>query len=146
MPTLDQQLKAVADAVFDRRDERYRTITTPAQVTALQAEIRAIARDSFGPATLALDTVQGPPKVLRSGEVRLDGIVIEKFLYEALPDFWVPAVLYRPARPLKAGERRPAMVLPVGHWWEGKNNEMYQRLMRLMARRGVICASFDDCG
>ncbi|HTL52837.1 MAG TPA: hypothetical protein VL860_09705, partial [Planctomycetota bacterium] len=146
MNTLDQFFAATAEPIFAARANRYRAINTPDKVAALQQELRAIARDTFGAYTCGLDTATAPPKVLKSGEVKLDGIVIEKFLYEAFPDFWVSAVIYRPAKAAAAGARRPAMVMPVGHWWGGKNNEMYQRLMRLMARRGVICASFDDCG
>ncbi|HTL52836.1 MAG TPA: hypothetical protein VL860_09700 [Planctomycetota bacterium] len=146
MPTLDQAFAALAEPIFAQRDARYQRIATSDQVAALQQEIRAVARDTFGVWLSSQDNTTSPPKVLKSGDVKLDGIVIEKFLYEALPNFWVSAVLYRPAKAPAAGVRRPAMVMPVGHWWGGKNTEMYQRIMRLMARRGVMCAGIDNCG
>lgn len=145
MKTLEKALAAAAEPIFAQREERFRGINTPEKVKALQQEVRTVARDSFGAYTCGLDATNTPPKVLKSGEVKLDGVVVEKLLVEAFDNFWVSAVLYRPAK-AAAGAKRPAMVMPVGHWWAGKNNEMYQRMMRLMARRGVVCVSFDDCG
>lgn len=145
MKTLEAFFKTSAEEIYSRRDARFKAITTAAQVTALQTELRGVARNTFGAYTCGLDTTTAAPKVLKAGEIKLDGVVIEKLLYEAFDNFWVSAVMYRPSR-TPAGTRRPAMVMPVGHWWAGKNNEMYQRMMRLMARRGIICVSYDNCG
>src|SRR6185295_9952820 len=127
----------------DEREKRYALIDTPEKVQSLQNEIRSIARDTFGAYVLSLYSSATPPRVLKAGEVELPGIVIEKFLFEVFPNFWVSAVLYRPA---KRKDKCPALVMPVGHWWEGKATPMFQRMMRLLAGRGIICVSFDSCG
>ncbi|MCY3020389.1 MAG: hypothetical protein NTW87_15325 [Planctomycetota bacterium] len=143
MPTLYDCFLDSGNRLLDEREARYKRVDTPERVHALQQELRAVAREVFGSYVLDRAGTDAPPAVLRSGVVEVGGVVIEKFLYEAFADFWVPALLYRPARDLG---RCPALVMPVGHWWEGKALPMYQRLMRLLARRGVICATFDACG
>jgi hypothetical protein len=143
MPTLQDYFTQRANKIFDKREQRYREINTPEKVREFQKELRGIARDTFGSYVLSLCPSGTPPKVLKAGEMDGPGVVIEKFLFEAFPKFWVSAVLYRPAK--KMG-KCPALVMPVGHWWGGKATPMYQRLMRLLAARGVICASFDSCG
>ena len=143
MPILHEYLASVANQRLDERVARYKTIDTPEKVRAFQLELRGIARDSLGAATLALCSSDAPPKVLNSRHYNAPGVVIESFLYEVFPNFWASALLYRPE---KIRGRNPALVMPVGHWWEGKANAMYQRQMRLLARHGIICASFDGCG
>lgn len=140
---LDEFFCNNARQLLDARAERYAAYTTPAEVIALQRQLRQVAREALGPATLALGALTDPPAVLNAGRVQAPGVVIEKFLFEAFPGFWVPALLYRPE---SHPGRCPGLVMPVGHWWEGKSLPMYQQLMRLLARRGVICVSFDSCG
>ena len=140
---LDEFFQVNARRLLDDREKRYAAYTTPAEVVALQRQLRQVARDALGPATLALGALTDPPAVLNAGCVKAPGIVIEKFLFEPFAGFRVSALLYRPER--DAG-RCPALVMPVGHWWAGKSLPMYQQLMRLLARRGVVCVSFDSCG
>jgi hypothetical protein len=143
MPSLSASFSANATRIFDAREKRLQQVRTPEQVRALQQELRGIASDAFGAYVMGQLTQDTPPRVRKGGSIAGDGVTIEKFLYEALPGFWVPALLYRPAADMG---KCPALVMPVGHWWDGKAEPMYQRLMRLLARRGVICAAFDSCG
>ncbi|MFH0937675.1 MAG: hypothetical protein V1899_00085 [Planctomycetota bacterium] len=143
MLTLREQFTATGNRILDERARRYATLDTPEKIYALQRELRTVARDIFGEYTLTLAVSDTPPKVMKAGSLNADGIIIEKFLFESLPNFWVPTLLYRPARDIG---KCPALVMPVGHWWGGKCHPIYQRLMRLLARHGIICASFDGCG
>jgi len=143
MTTLADYFHATGTRALEEREARFRQIDTPEKVRVFQQELRAIARHAFGEYVLSQVVSDTPPRRRAAGTLESDGVVIERFLYEALPGFWVPALLYRPARRMG---KCPALVLPVGHWWSGKAEPMYQRLMRMLARRGVICASFDSCG
>ena len=143
MSSLHDYFASAGNRLLDERVARFKALDTPEKVRAFQTELRGIARDVFGAFTLGLAKSGAPPKVLKSKGLSAPGVIVESFVYEAFPNFWVSAVLYRPAK--KMG-RCPALVMPVGHWWEGKAAPMYQRLMRILARRGVICASFDGCG
>ncbi len=105
--------------------------------------MQEIAQRRLGPWVMRQVARSSQPRVIKNGEIRGDGFVVEKFLFEAMPGMWVPAVLWKPA---DAVGRRPTIVMPVGHWWEGKAQSMYQRLMRVLARRGIICVSFDGAG
>lgn len=142
MQTLSAHFHANAERIFEARRARHAEMTNPARVRAFQQELRAHAREILGPYVLSFDR-HTPPRVQKAGELSTDGVTIEKLLYEMFPDFWVPALIYRPSGRIG---HCPALVMPVGHWFEGKAAPMYQRLMRLLARRGVICASFDGCG
>src|SRR5258708_7290239 len=143
MPTLLEYFTQTGNKVFDERERRFSTLNTLEKVQELQKELRGIARDTFGSYVLSLCPSDAPPKILKAGQMEAPGVVIEKFLFEAFPKFWVSTVLYRPA---KSMGKCPALVMPVGHWWTGKATPMYQRLMRLLAARGIICASFDSSG
>lgn len=50
----------------------------------------------------------------------LDGYAIEKVYFESLPGLFVTGSLYTPALEPKAGERRPAVLCPHGHWTNGR--------------------------
>jgi hypothetical protein len=142
-PNLAAYFKARSNEIFDQRDERYKTINTPEKIRQLQKELRTAAREIFGQHTLSLVQSDTPPKTLHSGTLERDGVQIQKFMYEVFPHFWGTALLYKPIRDRG---RCPALVMPVGHWWDGKSVGMYQRLMHLFARRGIICVSLDSCG
>jgi hypothetical protein len=143
MPVLEDYFLTCGHHILDDRDRRYREINTPEKVQTLQQELRAVARNTFGEYVLSQAETNTPPRILKTGQIETTGVIIEKFLFEAFHDFWVPTLLYRPDRDIG---KCPALVMPVGHWWEGKALPMYQQLMRILARRGVICASFDSCG
>ena len=141
--TLQQWFDQRGGKILDQRDKQFARMRTPRQVGALQDRLRDIARRRMGPWVMQQIARSGQPRMINSGEVRGDGFVIEKFLFEAMPGMWVPTLLWRPAN---LTGKHPAIVMPVGHWWEGKAQPMYQRLMRLLARRGIICVSFDGAG
>lgn len=141
--TLQQWFDQRGGKILDQRDKQFAKVRTARQVDELQERIREITRRRMGPWVMQQIARSARPRVINTGEIRGDGYIIEKFLFEAMPGMWVPTLLWRPA---KMAGRHPAIVMPVGHWWEGKSQAMYQRLMRTLARRGIICASFDGAG
>lgn len=50
----------------------------------------------------------------------MSGYAIEKVYFESLPGLFVTGSLYTPTEPLKAGQRRPAVLCPHGHWTNGR--------------------------
>jgi hypothetical protein len=50
----------------------------------------------------------------------MNGYAIEKVYFESLPGLFVTGSLYTPTQPLKAGQRRPAVLCPHGHWANGR--------------------------
>jgi hypothetical protein len=144
LPTLSEHFVSLGQAICAERTRRYAEIRTPDGVRDLQRELRHSAREIFGSYAVGrAHESDAPPRVMRSGTLEVSGVVIEKLVFEAFRDYWVSANLYRPA---KSSGKCPAVVMPVGHWWDGKATAMYQRMMRLLARRGIVCVSFDGEG
>lgn len=79
-----------------------------------------------------LDTLAGGP-----------GYKIRKFRYEALPGFWIPALLYEP---LKLTGKMPVFINPNGHHAGGKAMPYKQRRCINLARRGVLAFNLEFIG
>ena len=47
-----------------------------------------------------------------------DGYIIENVLIQALPDYFIPINIYRPK--ISNTEKLPGIIVPVGHYPEGK--------------------------
>lgn len=69
-----------------------------------------------------------------------DDYRIRKFRYEALPGFWIPALLYEPTQ---LTGRVPVMLNPNGHDREGKAASYKQLRCINLARRGLLAYSFE---
>lgn len=95
-----------------------------------------------------LSTMLGIPKrrvpldVERRGEIRSDGIDLEKLVFTSERGSKVPAILYRPRTPRG---RMPAVVLTYGHGGS-KSQPIYQYIAQLYARLGIACLAIDPIG
>ena len=69
-----------------------------------------------------------------------DGYRIRKFRYEALPGFWIPALLYEPTNLTGAA---PVVINVNGHHRGGKAMPYKQRRCINLARRGVLAFSLE---
>jgi dienelactone hydrolase len=69
-----------------------------------------------------------------------DGYAIENVIFESLPNYFVTANVYRPAR---AG-RHPAVLMSMGHWDEGK--AAGQLISANLARKGFVVLAYDPVG
>ena len=68
------------------------------------------------------------------------GYRIRKFRYEALPGFWLPALLYEPA---ELRDKMPVVINPNGHHGGGKAMPYKQRRCINLARRGMLAYSLE---
>ncbi len=67
--------------------------------------------------------------------------VIEKILIQSLPGYYVPIHLYKPA--VKTQSRYPAVLVPMGHYIEGKNLPENQIFCANLALQGYVVLTFD---
>src|SRR5581483_9540197 len=65
---------------------------------------------------------------------------IEKVIFESLPKIFVAANLYRPNEP----GRYPGVLLPLGHWEQGK--PAVQRIAANLAMKGFVVLAYDPIG
>jgi len=78
------------------------------------------------------------------GEIETgDGYKIRKLAYEALPDFWIPALLYEPSR---LDGTMPVMVNVNGHHAGGKAMPYKQRRCINLAKRGMLALNLEFIG
>ena len=69
--------------------------------------------------------------------------LVEKLVFESLPGYFVPALLYKPrtiASPL------PAVLSPCGHSTVGKAEGTYQILHVNLVKRGYVVLTYDPVG
>ncbi len=73
-----------------------------------------------------LDTIQG------------DGYHVRKFRFEAVPGFWIPALLYEPGR---ISGKAPVVLNVNGHEGEGKATPYIQERCINLAKRGILAVN-----
>lgn len=81
------------------------------------------------------------PEVRKTGELKGDGYRIEKALMETVPGYYVPLNLYKPSDDTDI--RRPAVMIPLGHYLEGKALQENQILCANLALMGYIVLTWD---
>lgn len=81
------------------------------------------------------------------------GYRIRKLRYEALPDLWIPALLYEPtdlqqpaAAGVKVADRRPVFLNVNGHDGNGKAADYKQIRCINLAKRGIIALNVEWLG
>lgn len=127
----------VAEGHFARRKEKFDAIRTREQAESRQSEVRAICGEIFG-----AFPERGPLNAKQVERSVCDGYNLEILTYESLPGMPVTANLYLPNKP----GPHPGVVVPIGHWVQGKAHEEHQRLGQLFARRGIATLIFDGVG
>jgi cephalosporin-C deacetylase-like acetyl esterase len=85
----------------------------------------------------------GTPRVQTTGTVEGDDYLVEKLVYESLPGYFVPALLYKPK---KTDSRLPAVLSPCGHSTVGKAEATYQILHINLVKRGYVVLTYDPVG
>ena len=87
--------------------------------------------------------VETPLHARTVGTIKRDGYCIEKLIYESLPEVYVTAHLYLPAR---GKPPYPAILAPLGHVRVGKNYRNYQYCYQNLARKGYVVLAYDPFG
>jgi cephalosporin-C deacetylase-like acetyl esterase len=121
-----------------RRKRKLRSFKSAADWQGHMAAVRENFRLSLGkfPGRTPLN-----PRLV--GVLERDGYVVEKLLIESQPGFAVTANLYRPP---EIAEPLPAVLNPLGHWADGKAEEVVQARGIGLARQGYVALVYDPIG
>ena len=136
---LHHQILTLAARQQEQRRARFAAVQSPAQLEALQKDLRQKFLAAIGglPAPIA------PPRARKVGAIEGDDYRIEKLVFESFPDYFVPALLYRPK---KVDGAVPGIISPCGHSTVGKAEGTYQTLHINLARRGFLVLTYDPVG
>jgi dienelactone hydrolase len=98
-------------------------------------------------ASLGLDPLPArtPLNARVHGILQRDGYRVERTSFESRPGFVVTASVYVPGG-MAAGERRPAVLCPVGHWGLGKAEPVVQARCIGLAKQGYVVLTYDPFG
>jgi dienelactone hydrolase len=136
---LSQYLLGQVDAVAAKRQARRDAIHSAADFQAWQERNRRAFLDSIG----GLPGVKTPLHARVMGELRRDGYVVRKVIFESQPELYVTANLYVPA----TGKGPfPAVLVANGHSANGKAYAVYQHLYIGLARQGYVVLTWDNIG
>ena len=105
-------MDGIAQKQLDRRAAAIAQIRSPEEARKRQEFVRAKVLELIG----GLPDYAGPLHARKTGEVKQQGFVVEKIIFESMPGLYVTANLYRPDKP----GRFPGVLLPLGHWDYGK--------------------------
>jgi dienelactone hydrolase len=130
-------LRAEAQKHFDARHAAIAALKTPQDVEKRQKVLKAKFIESLGgfPAKTPLN-----PQIV--GTLKGQGYRIERIIYESRPNHHVTANLYLPDGPGPF----PGVILPLGHYANGKANDEVQRAGMLLATNGIAVLAFDPIG
>lgn len=121
-----------------RRKRKLRSFSSPEDWQAHMLSVREHFRDSLG--AFPEKTPLNPQLV---DILERDGYVVEKLLIESQPGFPVTVNLYRPP---EVTEPLPAVLNPLGHWADGKAQDVVQARGIGLARHGYIALVYDPIG
>lgn len=112
---------------------------TAEEARAARASLRRNLRRSLGINLFPAPNLQ--PR--RTGTLQQKGYRIEKIVYQTFPGSLASAHLYVPD-----GLRgpAPAVLLYIGHWWDGMSNPDQQAVCINLARMGFVVLTWDPFG
>lgn len=126
----------IAQLQLQARQKEMDQIHSVADAEKRKQKVRATILEILG----GLPDYSGPLNAKITGQIQADGYVIEKVLFQSLPNFYVTADLYRPSKP----GRYPAILFQSGHTQEGKPEP--QRAAANLALKGFIVLAHDPIG
>ncbi|HTE32665.1 MAG TPA: acetylxylan esterase [Chryseolinea sp.] len=119
------------------RTEIFKNIKNEKELFSLQATTRRKLLAMMG----GLPEEKTSLNVQALGRIQMDGFHIEKLVFESLPGFHVPALVYVPEN---GGAKHPAVLVACGHSPIGKI--YYQALCQRLVRRGYLVICWDPVG
>jgi hypothetical protein len=129
-------MNRIALEQLDRRAAEIASVRTVEGAAQRQRRVREKILELIG----GLPDYNGPLNARVTGRIEKPGYVIEKVIFESLPRFFVTGNVYRP----KAAGRYPGVLIPLGHWDEGKVAE--QRTAANLALKGFVALAYDPIG
>jgi dienelactone hydrolase len=133
------QLLAEAARLEKVRRARFAAVKSPGDLEELQKELRCKFLDLLD----GLPEARGTPPVQKTGRIEGDDYHVEKLVFQSLPGYFVPALLYVPK---KRDGAVPGILSPCGHSTVGKAAPAYQTLHINLAKRGCIVLTYDPVG
>jgi dienelactone hydrolase len=138
-PDIHRQILELAAGQEKKRRARFAAVKTPADLEALQKELR----HKFLALLDGLPEASGPPPVKIVDRIDADDYTVDKLVYESFPGYYVPGLLYLPK---DAAGRISAILSPCGHSTVGKAEPAYQMLHLNLAKRGYAVLTYDPVG
>jgi hypothetical protein len=136
---LSSYLLSQVDAVTAKRQARRDAIHSAADFQAWQEQNRRAFLASIG----GLPAAKTPLNARVMGELRRDGYVVRKVIFESQPELYVTANLYVPT----TGKGPfPAVLVANGHSANGKAYANYQHVYIGLVRQGYVVLSWDNIG
>ncbi len=129
-------LDRIAQSQLDARQPQIDAVHDRASAQARSAEARTRILRSLG----GFIPYDGPLNARTTGTLEESGYRIEKIVFESLPRYFVTGNLYLPDSP----GRHPAVLVPMGHWDEGKTAA--QQIAGNLALKGFVVFAFDPVG
>ena len=126
----------IAQQQLDRREAAVKAVQSVEQAEARQRWVRAKILELIG----GLPDYNGPLNARVTGRINRKRYVIENVIFESLPQYFVTANLYRPT---EAG-KYPGVLLPLGHWAEGK--PAVEQIAANLAMKGFVVLAYDPVG
>jgi dienelactone hydrolase len=131
-----QWMNGVAQAQLSKRAAEIASIRDTATAEKRKEYVRAKVLELIG----GLPDYRGPLKPSVTRTLDRGDFVIENVTFESFPSFVITANLYRPK---KAG-RHPAVLIPMGHWEQGKLAA--QLIASNLALKGFVVLAYDPIG
>lgn len=129
-------IDGIAQKHLDQRASRIASVRTEADARQRQEFVRATILELIG----GLPDYSGPLNARVTGRLDHGSYAVEKIVFESLPRIYVTANLYRPAQ----SGRHPAVLLPLGHWEQGK--PAVQGIAANLALKGFVVLVYDPLG
>jgi dienelactone hydrolase len=134
-----QQILDLAARQEERRRARFAAVKSRTDLSLLQKELRETFLRLIG----GLPEQTGAPPARVVGTIDSGDYLVEKLVFESLPGYFVPALLYKPK---KIGSPLPAVLSPCGHSTVGKAEGTYQILHLNLVKRGYVVLTYDPVG
>ena len=131
-----QWMDRIAQQQLSEREATVARIRTVGEAKARQAWVRAKILELLG----GLPDYNGPLNARVTGRIERSHYSIEKVIFESLPEFYVTADLYVP----KEGGKHPGVLMPMGHWEQGKLAA--QPMAANLAMKGFVVLAYDPVG
>jgi len=125
-----------AQQQLDRREAAVKAVTTVDQAEARKRSVRAKMLQLIG----GLPDYDGPLNARITGRIERPGYVIEKIIFESLPQFFITANLYRPREQGKYA----GVLFPMGHYTMGK--VAAEPVAANLALKGFVVLAYDPVG
>lgn len=125
---------------FEERNSLLRRLLDTGDKAGLQTYVKKVRSRILQ--MISPDFGKFPVQVVKISTSYKKNYHIEMISLEIMPNYFLPLNVYVPENRQKE-ETCPAVIVPVGHWPEGKVYRDNKILCANLAARGIICATFD---